>query len=196
MKNNFIGSLLNLLFDQDTKDTMVSNLKNLDKNLDNLDNLALKSLNNNVEELDILDDEDYAKFTDMMYKLKQPKTGVSLIDSLINYLNKNIDTLLDNAKQYRIQHLVDNKKFLDKEPCKDVDTEAVRDEEIKDEQPDFLALPSTTVKVNDKLKIHNLVNEFVNKYLKETTLASSLKDKDINDIYAYIFEYSCWLRNK
>lgn len=193
MKNNFIGSLLNLLFDQDAKDTTVSNLKNLDKNLDNLD---LKSLNNNVEELDILDDEDYAKFTDMMYKLKQPKTGVSLIDSLINYLNKNIDTLLDDAKQYRIQHLVDNKKLLDKEPCKDVDTEAVRDEEIKDEQPDFLALPSTTVKVNDKLKIHNLVNEFVNKYLKETTLASSLKDKDINDIYAYIFEYSCWLRNK
>ena len=193
MKNNFIGSLLNLLFDQDAKDTTVSNLKNLDKNLDNLD---LKSLNNNVEELDILDDEDYAKFTDMMYKLKQPKTGVSLIDSLINYLNKNIDTLLDYAKQYRIQHLVDNKKLLDKEPCKDVDTEAVRDEEIKDEQPDFLALPSTTVKVNDKLKIHNLVNEFVNKYLKETTLASSLKDKDINDIYAYIFEYSCWLRNK
>ena len=85
MKNNFIGSLLNLLFDQDAKDTTVSNLKNLDKNLDNLD---LKSLNNNVEELDILDDEDYAKFTDMMYKLKQPKTGVSLIDSLINYLNK------------------------------------------------------------------------------------------------------------
>lgn len=193
MKNNFIGSLLNLLFDQDAKDTTVSNLKNLDKNLDNLD---LKSLKNNVEELDILDDEDYAKFTDMMYKLKQPKTGVSLIDSLINYLNKNIDTLLDNAKQYRIQHLVDNQKWLDKEPCKDVDTEAVRDEEIKDEQPDFLPLPSTTVKVNDKLKIHNLVNEFVNKYLKETTLASSLKDKDINDIYAYIFEYSCWLRNK
>ena len=193
MKNNFIGSLLNLLFDQDAKDTTVSNLKNLDKNLDNLD---LKSLNNNVEELDILDDEDYAKFTDMMYKLKQPKTGVSLIDSLINYLNKNIDTLLDNAKQYRIQHLTDNKKLLDKEPCKDVDTEVVRVEEIKDEQPDFLPLPSSTVKVNDKLKIHNLVNEFVNKYLKETTLASSLKDKDINDIYAYIFEYSCWLRNK
>jgi hypothetical protein len=55
--------------------------------------------------------------------------------------------------------------------------------------------PSDLLDVNKKLQIHKIVEEYINTMIKPFN-NGKLTDNQINDAYAGLFEFACWIMNK
>ena len=55
--------------------------------------------------------------------------------------------------------------------------------------------PSDLLDVNKKLQIHKIVQEYVDTAIKPFN-NGKLTDKQINDAYAGLFEFACWIMNR
>ena len=67
-------------------------------------------------------------------------------------------------------------------------------EEEKEDEPKFTR-PSDLLDVNKKLQIHKIVQEYVDTMIKPFN-NGKLTDNQINDAYAGLFEFACWVMNR
>lgn len=67
-------------------------------------------------------------------------------------------------------------------------------EEPKKEEPKFIR-PSDSLSTDKKLQIHHIVEEYVNTMIKPFN-KGVLTDNQINDAYAGLFEFACWIMNR
>lgn len=64
----------------------------------------------------------------------------------------------------------------------------------EEEEPKFTR-PSDLLSVDKKLQIHKIVQEYVNTMVKPFN-NGKLTDNQINDAYAGLFEFACWVMNR
>lgn len=69
-----------------------------------------------------------------------------------------------------------------------------KEEEPEEETPKFTR-PSDLLDVNKKLQIHKIVQEYVDTMVKPFN-NGKLTQQQINDAYAGLFEFACWVMNK
>lgn len=64
----------------------------------------------------------------------------------------------------------------------------------EEEEPKFTR-PSDLLSVDKKLQIHKIVQEYVDTMVKPFN-NGKLTDNQINDAYAGLFEFACWIMNR
>lgn len=120
-------------------------------------------------ELDLTKKEDVQKFHELVNELKDNLFVSTLVTSLIGENNGFFDKLNEFADKYY-------------------------QEAHKDDQPQ-IDRPSNHIPTNVGLQIHKLVQEYVDTMIKPYA-KGILDNKSINDAYAGLYEYSCWIFNK
>lgn len=68
-------------------------------------------------------------------------------------------------------------------------------EEKKKEEKKKFNRPSDLLDVNKKLQIHKIVEEYINTMIKPFN-NGKLTNNQINDAYAGLFEFACWIMNR
>ena len=127
---------------------------------------------NEFEKLDLTNDEDYEKFN-------------KYVEDCKSILNDSNNSLLNNL--FKLFEGVDVNKFVD-------DIKKAGDEIHKEAQKKKVPkLPSSNTPINKQLQIHKLVGEYVDTIIKPNT---NMSKKTIDDAYAGLFEFACWLMNK
>ena len=140
---------------------------------DNLDliisalNMMLNKNQDNTE-LDLTKEEDVQKFHELVNELKSNSWISTLVTSLIGEDNEFFDKLNTFADNYYQAH--------------------------KNGQPQ-IDRPSNHIPTNVGLQIHKLVQEYIDTMIKPYA-KGILDNKSINDAYAGLYEYSCWIFNK
>lgn len=140
-------------------------------NLDLLNSVLNMMSDKNQEyntELDLTKEEDVQKFHELVNELKDNLLVSTLVTSLVGENNGFFDKLNAFADKYY-------------------------QEAHKDDQPQ-IDRPSNHIPTNVGLQIHKLVQEYVDTMIKPYA-KGILDNKSINDAYAGIYEYSCWLYN-
>ena len=183
--------------------------------LENLLSLAHLLNNDNVETLDLTKDEDYKKFHDAVETLKSYKKdheNGSLLGLLSSFIS---DELLDEIeeigelahnhisentpKKVEITEDDDDKCYHCDNPCSICEKEYCDDceyfedtDEGSDEEP--IKRPSEQIdNVDAKLQIHRLVAEYSDTYIKPYISNDEKGKKLINDAYAGLYEFACWI---
>ena len=64
----------------------------------------------------------------------------------------------------------------------------------EEEQPKFVR-PSDKLSTDKKLQIHHIVEEYVNTMIRPYS-KGIMTDTQINDAYAGLFEFACWIMNR
>ena len=140
---------------------------------DNLDliisalNMMLNKNQDNTE-LDLTKEEDVQKFHELVNELKGNSWISTLVTGLIGEDNEFFDKLNTFADNYYQAH--------------------------KNGQPQ-IDRPSNHIPTNVGLQIHKLVQEYIDTMIKPYA-KGILDNKSINDAYAGLYEYSCWIFNK
>lgn len=127
------------------------------------------------EKLDLTKDEDYNKFNDYIDECKHMLND----DSNNSYLNMLFKLLFGGVD---INEYVDNIKKMGDE----IHESAKQTKKTPE-------LPSSKLNVQQKEQIHKIVGEYVDTIIKPNT---NMETKVINDVYAGLFEFACWLLNK
>ena len=142
-------------------------MNNLDLLYSVLNMMSDKNQEYNTE-LDLTKKEDVQKFHELVNELKDNLLVSTLVTSLVGENNGFFDKLDAFADKYY-------------------------QEAHKDDQPQ-IDRPSNHIPTNVGLQIHKLVQEYVDTMIKPYA-KGILDNKSINDAYAGIYEYSCWLYN-
>ena len=141
-----------------------------DNNLDLIISALNMMLNKNQDntELDLTKEEDVQKFHELVNELKGNSWISTLVTGLIGEDNEFFDKLNTFADNYYQAH--------------------------KNGQPQ-IDRPSNHIPTNVGLQIHKLVQEYIDTMIKPYA-KGILDNKSINDAYAGLYEYSCWIFNK
>lgn len=139
-------------------------------NLDLIISVLNMMLNKNQDntELDLTKEEDVQKFHELVNELKGNSWISTLVTGLIGEDNEFFDKLNTFADNYYQAH--------------------------KNGQPQ-IDRPSNHIPTNVGLQIHKLVQEYIDTMIKPYA-KGILDNKSINDAYAGLYEYSCWIFNK
>ena len=130
-------------------------------------NMMLNKNQDNTE-LDLTKEEDVQKFHELVNELKGNSWISTLVTGLIGEDNEFFDKLNTFADNYYQAH--------------------------KNGQPQ-IDRPSNHIPTNVGLQIHKLVQEYIDTMIKPYA-KGILDNKSINDAYAGLYEYSCWIFNK
>ena len=140
--------------------------------------------NNDVEKLDLSKDEDYAKFNEYVDECKK----ICDSDDSISNLTK---LMFEQFFGFDMNDIVDDiKKAGD-----DIHEQAVKDR-AKDElnkETNFQDLPSNSTPLDKQIHLHNIVGEYVDTYIRPY---GKMDKKTADDLYAYLFEFACWIMNR
>ena len=146
-----------------------------------INDLSEMNNDNEVKVLDITNDSDYEEFVETVNELKNDKI-IDIMSSLFN-----LDT--DDICNY-ILEIADKYHSESKKSDKD------KNVEVEDKQNDKIERPSSKIDVNMGLQIHKLVQEYVDTMIKPYNPKSNgLSDSQINDAYAGLYEFACWIYN-
>ena len=138
----------------------------------------------NIEKLDLTKEADLEKFKKTINDLKSNKLFSSMISLFVG--EDVLDNFLDNA-------LTIGQSIYDKAHEVPVEEEKEEEKEEKKEET-TIPRPSVNLSVEAGLQIHRLVQEYVDTMIKPYA-KGIMNDKQINDAYAGIYEYSAWLYN-
>ena len=143
------------------------------KNLDEL--LSTSSIFNDcdIDKLDLSKEEDYQKVVSFIKECKD-NTLFSLVGSLFGIDDELLDNVLENVEKEHNKLVQENKE----------------NDELKQE---VIERPSQKIDTQVGLQIHQLVQEYVDTMIKPYNPKNGLSTEQINDAYAGLFEYSCWL---
>ena len=111
--------------------------------------------------------------------------------------NDALNSLSDNAGLFNIfgidgDGLIDHLRKIGNNIYTETNKE--KQEPKKPETPKFVR-PSEKVSTDKKLQIHHIVEEYVNTMIKPFN-NGLMTDEAINDAYAGLFEFACWIMNR
>lgn len=135
---------------------------------------------NDVEKLDLGKDEDYAKFNKYVDECKK----ICDEDDSTSNLTR---LLFESLFGFDMKDIVDDIKKAGDE----IHEQAVK-ERKKDEKkvPD---LPSKSTPMDKQLHLHKIVGEYVDTYIRPY---GNMDKKVVDDVYAGLFEFACWIMNR
>lgn len=135
---------------------------------------------NDVEKLDLGKDEDYAKFNkyvDDCRKLCDEDDSTSNLTKLM------FKTLFG----FDMKDIVDDIKKAGDE----IHEQAVK--ERKKEQKKVPDLPSKSTPLDKQARLHKIVGEYVDTYIRPY---GKMDTTVVDDVYAGLFEFACWIMNR
>ena len=133
-----------------------------------------------VEKLDLSKDEDYAKFNNLVDKCKK----VCNDDDSTSVLTKQ---LFETLFGFDMNDIIDDiKKAGD-----DIHEQAVK--ERKKEENKVPELPSNSTPFDKQVNLHKIVGEYVDTYIRPY---GKMDTKVVDDVYAGLFEFACWIMNR
>ena len=139
--------------------------------------------NDFIKVFDLTTDEGFEGYNEQLKELSK-----QLDSSIFKYLGINQETLINGLKQMGEEIHNASKKENNKIE-KPVDNKQEKKEEYK------FTRPSDLLSVDKKLQIHKIVQEYVNTMVKPFN-NGQLTDNQINDAYAGLFEFACWVMNR
>ena len=135
---------------------------------------------NDVEKLDLHKDEDYAKFNKYVDECKKI---CDEDDSTSNLTRLLFETLFG----FDMKDVVDDIKKAGDE----IHEKAVK--ERKKEEKKVPELPSKKTSLETQANIHKIVGEYVDTYIRPY---GKMDRKVVDDVYAGLFEFACWVMNR
>ena len=133
-----------------------------------------------VEKLDLGKDEDYAKFNNLVDECKK----VCNDDDSTSVLTKQ---LFETLFGFDMNDIIDEiKKAGD-----DIHEQAVK-ERTKEEKK-VPELPSKSTSFDKQVNLHKIVGEYVDTYIRPY---GKMDTKVVDDVYAGLFEFACWIMNR
>ena len=133
-----------------------------------------------VEKLDLGKDEDYAKFNNLVDECKK----VCNDDDSTSVLTKQ---LFETLFGFDMNDIIDDiKKAGD-----DIHEQAVK-ERTKEEKK-VPELPSNSTPFDKQVNLHKIVGEYVDTYIRPY---GKMDTKVVDDVYAGLFEFACWIMNR
>ena len=133
-----------------------------------------------VEKLDLGKDEDYAKFNNLVDECKK----VCNDDDSTSVLTKQ---LFETLFGFDMNDIIDDiKKAGD-----DIHEKAVK--ERKKEENKVPELPSKSTPFDKQVRLHKIVGEYVDTYIRPY---GKMDTKVVDDVYAGLFEFACWIMNR
>lgn len=157
----------------------IFDLIDFSKLFENLDTSMFKM---NCDNIDLSTKEGLDKFNKYLDTLEENEFGKVFLEYITG---KKIYELRDLAKNY-----FDINNSKSKTP--EVD-ESLK--EVKQEEPKEFDRPSKHIDVNIGLQIHKLVQEYIDTMIKPYA-KNIMNEKSINDAYAGLYEFACWIYNK
>lgn len=139
--------------------------------------------NDFIKVFDLTTDEGFEGYNEQLKELSK-----QLDSSIFKYLGINQETLINGLKQIGEEIHNASKKENNKIE-KPIDTKQKEKEESK------FTRPSDLLSVDKKLQIHKIVQEYVDTMVKPFN-NGQLTDNQINDAYAGLFEFACWIMNR
>lgn len=133
-----------------------------------------------AEKLDLGKDEDYAKFNNLVDECKK----VCNDDDSTSVLTKQ---LFETLFGFDMNDIIDDiKKAGD-----DIHEKAVKEREKEENKvPD---LPSKNTPFDKQVQLHKIVGEYVDTYIRPY---GKMDTKVVDDVYAGLFEFACWIMNR
>lgn len=128
--------------------------------------------------------EDYDKLISSIDNLKSDDIFGSLFGSFLDYAK--------NLAEEKRNELVENEK---KTSSSQLVKKEVDHSEEKVNKPTELDRPSSHIDVQRGIQIHKLVTEYVDTMIRPYS-QGLVDNKVINDAYAGLYEFACWLINK
>ena len=135
---------------------------------------------NDAEKLDLGKDEDYAKFNKYVDECKKVCDND---DSTSNLTRLLFETLFG----FDMKDIVDDIKKAGDE----IHEQAVK--ERKKEEKKVPDLPSKSTPMDKQLQLHKIVGEYVDTYIRPY---GKMDKKVVDDVYAGLFEFACWVMNR
>lgn len=139
--------------------------------------------NDFIKVFDLTTDEGFEGYNEQLKELSK-----QLDSNIFKYLGINQETLINGLKQIGEEIHNASKKENNKIE-KPIDTKQKEKEESK------FTRPSDLLSVDKKLQIHKIVQEYVDTMVKPFN-NGQLTDNQINDAYAGLFEFACWVMNR
>ena len=153
--------------------------------MDNLDILLNSLFNNNLNkcETTIVDDnitkEECEKTLKNLDDLKKDELFGGLFEVFIDYAKNLVENKYKELKEKETNNSKIERKEVD------------HSEEVTNE----IDRPSNHVSVQQGLNIHKIVTEYVDTMIKPYS-KGLVDDKVINDAYAGLYEFACWILNR
>lgn len=132
--------------------------------------------NNNIKVYDLTTEEGYKGFNEQLDYLESK--DLSFLD-LFGLDSKKVINVLREIGECTYNQSQEEKK----------------EEERKKEEKKKFSRPSDLLDVNKKLQIHKIVEEYINTMIRPFN-NGKLTDNQINDAYAGLFEFACWVMNR
>lgn len=178
-----------------------------------LDQLVNMDDQTTVKKIDLTKKEDCEYLVNTINELKENPL-FSVLGSLFGLDNENLDEILEKIES--IQKELVKKEInedLDKisEKIESIQKGSVKKEKVEEKKPiqkividksieekpkKSIDRPSQKIDVNMGLQIHKLVQEYVDTMIKPyNPKIGGLTSEAINDAYAGLYEFACWIYN-
>lgn len=192
--NNWMG--LNFGYQDENEDKL-----DLDEELGNINDELDAIINDEVNNVDLTNDKDYNDIVKKIKDLKSSNNGTfKLLCSLFGIDDKVYDNLLEILEKRRNELLEEKKDIQNtKEEIKINDYPTTKKVIDKSEEPkkEEIHRPSQDISVEAGLQIHKLVQEYIDTMVKPyNPKVGGLSTQQINDAYAGLYEFACWIFNK
>ena len=186
--NNFMGLDFGYQDNSDKLEDTVDELEDISEELDNILN------SNKAKKIDLTNDEDYNKIVDKIKKLRSNTGTFKLISSIFGINDEVYDSLLELLEKRRNELLEEKEEIESKAIEVPVRKVIDKSEEPKKEE---IHRPSQDISVEAGLQIHKLVQEYIDTMIKPyNPKVGGLTNNQINDAYAGLYEFACWIFNK
>lgn len=155
-----------------------------------LDQLVNMDDQTTVKKIDLTKKEDCEYLVNTINELKENPL-FSVLGSLFGLDNDNLNEILEKIESIQ-EELVKKEKIEEKKPVQKI----VIDKSIEEEPKKSIDRPSQKIDVNMGLQIHKLVQEYVDTMIKPyNPKIGGLTSEAINDAYAGLYEFACWIYN-
>lgn len=173
----------------------------LDEELGNINDELDAILSNEANKFDLTNDKDYNNIVKKIKDLKSSNNGTfKLLSSLFGIDDEVYDSLLEILEKRRNELLEEKEDIQNtKEEIKINDYPTTKNVIDKSEEPkkEEIHRPSQDISVEAGLQIHKLVQEYIDTMVKPyNPKVGGLTTKQINDAYAGLYEFACWIFNK
>ena len=174
-----MNSIFDLFFDFNDKENKESFESILNKNT--LDLKTKEGVDKAHESIDVVFDNPFFKAV----------LGEQLAYDMHNMVDDYHAKLLKEQENTNNEN--ECEKCIDKKVCA-CDRKVIDKSEENKESFDLIR-PSQDINVNTGLQIHRLVQEYIDTMVKPYA-KGILTEKQINDAYAGLYEFACWIYNK
>lgn len=140
---------------------------------------VLNTEDENIEKLDLTKDEDYDKFNKYVDECKK------ICDDDEDLVSGFTRLMFNSLFGFDMKDVIDEiKEAGDK----------IHAEAKKKAEPKVPELPSKSTPLDKQAHLHKIVGEYVDTYLRPYYKGDN--DNIVDDAYAGLFEFACWVMNK